>query len=1062
MSDPGTTRDRGAEARTHPPRSLLHVLGNRIVAVLGGVVRSAHVGIGTVYVIGFTIVVVVLLAGGLLDPVVEWIRSARDQDAFGKIIVESPEVYTRERLVNDRLRQTVWLRKQMHATENVLKEGEFRSHEGQWTQDVATAVTADLALGGRVGHTGNAKGSNLPRLAARSGDERNNGNAASTMNHPEIGASIELFRAMNEYREQIRTELMQTQLDDRHDIDGNTLYRLNFNTTVVHGRRSDALAVVLVRLEHSKGQRDPGEILDTNLLRDWAQELEKRLGAAARSRLGPLLTPLSPISVADSTEFYLWLRWKICKTLTRVAFKLSASEGRASHPSPGTIGALRTWFVVHEEECGKTYYEKLDQGDHEGGDSDTGDATNEKLAGRLDRFIRDYVNRYREAKRVQNVFWKYVEARPEVVKEVLKRLPVQQEDGVITAIDAAPNSLDFFRELAKKWCNTLTTLRFYDDVRRIDRKTTQEHSDEAANGETMTPPRTTPERIENGERDERNMDSEREKDLVQGLCNPGPTRSPPPQLVIEGVMDLYWHLEHLEVELSSNPKNGPSDSKRLEEIDCSETTTDQIEKTLENQSMFNALVPVESWLKRERKAMEELLSAEDGLVCMLRPRPDLWRRNLVIQYEVDDFNRTFIDGEVKKADGTGVLAGIIRVKAVGCGVELCRISVELESKAENAAECFFRILDDDFEVFSYGVTPKNWHQRLAFSSSVVDKMAVALGPPAMTGTKNKSTLFEGVHRDRQNLRSIMSRPVVIGFGRGRTKRWDITPGTNLLAGCEPSRSEVNITRVQADRPAADGPWKPHQLNRETEFGWFIAPEKRWSEEGGNWHPHRQYDLSAVISVPSWWRRVKLTVSSCWRTLNELENLGDEYIEACRSGDGDGVRQGTGGVNDDSYFIKLPGDVSEISRKLRIDVIEVPYILTQMYSPELGHYEVRAGKPASIVIEGGRLWRSTRVTLGTQPADQIEVLPHMEGIVATFDCVRRPPYPKLDERLATSIRKNLTDFPGGIFPAPLKVWTSEGVTDPALPVYVVAADPKDAKPCPDEIELLKRQSVALSQ
>ena len=35
----------------------------------------------------------------------------------GVIIVESPEVYTRERLVNDRLRETAWLERQLLVTE---------------------------------------------------------------------------------------------------------------------------------------------------------------------------------------------------------------------------------------------------------------------------------------------------------------------------------------------------------------------------------------------------------------------------------------------------------------------------------------------------------------------------------------------------------------------------------------------------------------------------------------------------------------------------------------------------------------------------------------------------------------------------------------------------------------------------------------------------------------------------------------------------------------------------------------------------------------------------------
>ena len=117
----------------------------------------------------------------------------------------------------------------------------------------------------------------------------------------------------------------------------------------------------------------------------------------------------------------------------------------------------------------------------------------------------------------------------------------------------------------------------------------------------------------------------------------------------------------------------------------------------------------------------------------------------------------------------------------------------------------------------------------------------------------------------------------------------------------------------------------------------------------------------------------------------------------------------------------------------------------MYTPSVGQYVFHVGKKADIVIEGGRLWRSTLVTLGTQSADEIFVLPHMEGIVATFDCVRRPPYSPLPKELVTR------NFPEKVvvYGAKVQVWTSEGVTVPHLPVSVVEADTIDDEPCPDE-------------
>ena len=450
--------------------------------------------------------------------------------------------------------------------------------------------------------------------------------------------------------------------------------------------------------------------------------------------------------------------------------------------------------------------------------------------------------------------------------------------------------------------------------------------------------------------------------------------------------------------------------------------------------------------------MKKLLNNEDGMVCMLETPSRLWRRNLGIQQQVDQFNREFIDGGVTESEGTGVLEEIVTVEEVGCEAALCRISVKTNANAEDPAECFYHTLDKDFEVFSYGVSPKNWSQRLAFSGSTIRSMAVALETPTLPGTENKVGLFESANRERETLRSVMSQPIVVGFGRGRTKHRTHNPQNERGAKCGSVRNETNNGNAQGDGNGTDSPKDEPYLSRGTEFGWFIAPEKRWGDGGGTWHPHRQYDLSAVISIPSWWRRVKLTASTCWRKLSDLEDLGNEYIDRCGRGENDGVDEGSGRGEDDSYFIKLPGDVGEVSRKFRIEVRDVPYILTKLYNSKFGQYVFHVGERAEIVIEGGRLWRSTRVTMGTQPADEITVLPHMEGIVATFDCVRRPPYSQMPEDLARSIYPDKGKvYKAEVYVAPLQVWTSEGVTTPPLPVNIVEVDPKNAKRCSQDAD-----------
>ena len=152
-----------------------------------------------------------------------------------------------------------------------------------------------------------------------------------------------------------------------------------------------------------------------------------------------------------------------------------------------------------------------------------------------------------------------------------------------------------------------------------------------------------------------------------------------------------------------------------------------------------------------------------------------------------------------------------------------------------------------------------------------------------------------------------------------------------------------------------------------------------------------------------------------------------------------------------YSIKLPGDISEVSRKLRLDIHNGPHI-RNVVDPEVGPYVFQVGQPARIVIEGARLWRSSHVTLGTQSSDVIQVLPHMEGIIATFHCVRPPPYlPVPVEGIPPVIRRELEVEKGmgkniNIYFAKTRVWTSEGVTGIGIPVTIVDKRGEGAEVC----------------
>jgi hypothetical protein len=114
----------------------------------------------------------------------------------GQIIVGSPTVYTRQRLVNDRLSQTAWLEAQLSVTkmeENPVFRSidQVRVHTGSATGKLGLAIGADGA----------------PARDSSSAPEISMGQPSESK-EPAIPAveptTSDLLRAKNSYREEVR------------------------------------------------------------------------------------------------------------------------------------------------------------------------------------------------------------------------------------------------------------------------------------------------------------------------------------------------------------------------------------------------------------------------------------------------------------------------------------------------------------------------------------------------------------------------------------------------------------------------------------------------------------------------------------------------------------------------------------------------------------------------------------------------------------------------------------------------------------------------------------------
>jgi hypothetical protein len=137
----------------------------------------------------------------------------------GTIYVDSPEVYTRERLVNDRYDQDFWLRRQLQLLGEVTPK------------DLASGrFYAQTALG-----VGGAKG-----------DAEQPPVAESESKQPGLDGLVfrDRFQVLSGIRDMIRQQILENMLDDRHDLTANSIYGLKFDTTVIPGHNTRDRAFV--------------------------------------------------------------------------------------------------------------------------------------------------------------------------------------------------------------------------------------------------------------------------------------------------------------------------------------------------------------------------------------------------------------------------------------------------------------------------------------------------------------------------------------------------------------------------------------------------------------------------------------------------------------------------------------------------------------------------------------------------------------------------------------------------------------------------------------------------
>jgi hypothetical protein len=352
-----------------------------------------------------------------------------------------------------------------------------------------------------------------------------------------------------------------------------------------------------------------------------------------------------------------------------------------------------------------------------------------------------------------------------------------------------------------------------------------------------------------------------------------------------------------------------------------------------------------------------------------------------------------------------VISRYINLTVKGQEDRACALLVEpkLDSKEDKTGSepdsrivlALLELLNDvsNTEGYAYGVTPHNLAQRIALEASRAEERSLLLQTAGRAaGDKELSALLNILDQRNHTLRKIEGQPLVVGFG------------TSFMTS--PSLGE-----------GQKAPMKP-------QFGWVIAPRVTADAISGDERlaqMHQQYSLSAVLSLPSWWKHVELAVKVCWQRAFRLGETALGKSDVCEP------------ATTHLQTIKLPGNATEVSTKLGFSVLQEPRLERSELPP------VVAGREAEILLQGQRLWRSTMVTLGGQTASEITILPNMKGILAKFKCVRPLPEfnPAHDRTGSTGIATKVY------------VWTSEGVGSKDIQViHYPSTDPSKAVPAAD--------------
>jgi hypothetical protein len=889
----------------------------------------------------------------------------------GEILVNEPKVYTRERLVNDRFREEAWLLQQIG--DDQMNNPAFAKSEAH----IHNSIDRQTNI--------NATG----KIATDKSDQSLSNQDKKTDNSQqptEITAADDIvlppsdqFNEKLDYRDKVRNELMGIQLDDRHDIEGNTLYRLNFDTTIIPGSNTKSDAAILVKISPLSSDKsddtdcgdytDCGDDIECHQDRiDYKQiydEWKKTLQLAVYQAHIDKRKILEPFNYSNNKDFEpneqikfeKFLRIRVYEETQKLISLLLKSNNIENKEE-------EKFSCKTEDTLDKAYMSDCDN------DENIFNCEIEKL---IDSFVKHY-NLVKNEQEKKDYF--------EYLKEYT-RLP----DYLVHDLESKANKLctdiDQNNEI-KIWYSVRNK------VIDVKKNIKQPHKPPTNNNKqpeykTVNCPSVTEvsrillvtlliERIYGVQSILKDCPSNNNKSDNKKLCD---ELNEVKKIIKQGAADIQFKIKQRQekgaadiqfkiglIEELIRPYSRQSFKSQESSYNNNKSSNYESDKPYKYMMSYNDKDYPTRFFREGIEPLSNKPNAIDHiLVDYAKYR---MKKDTLIFDDLSNSN----DCDTEPTPPSCLITKYIIPVAEGCDMQQCKLVLY---DKEDGYINLRRDLKEISQTFSYTVTPQQQTQKITLLNKKKDRLGIMIQLALTNGNQDTSLMMDQLNAVEEEAELLERHPVVVSFG-------------DWLEKAKPD----NKNKTSDDKKKSDD---------ETSFGWLIRPRLTTNnnlQSQGFRHLAAHYSLSSVISIPSWWKSANIEITTCWFDDRKFRSNNAWLCD-------------TNTNKPHKYMIRLPGNVKEINQKLGIDVIKAPYVTpTDNGQP---NQTVESGRKGTILLEGERLWRSTVVMLDNQKADRIEVLPNMQAVLAEFECV----HPMT-----------------GSSPPPdsisiVRLWTSEGVT-----------------------------------